>query len=150
MGTGLNGQIIGTSAYWRVDFFTGIFLIVITLPLNYLMTRSLGVVGPAISNLISLSLYNLIRFFFLWKKFHLQPFDLKSAIPIPLALTGFILCHYLFGGLQGLQWMILRSSLFIGIYLSGVLFFNISPDIKPVWQTLLKKMGLSSGKRDSA
>lgn len=150
MGTGLNGQIIGTSSYWRIDFFTGIFLIAITLPLNYLMTRSLGVVGPAIANLISLSLYNLIRFFFLWKKFNLQPFDGKSALPIPLGLSGYLVCHYLFGDHQGLQWMLLRSSVFVVIYFSGILYFNISPDIKPVWNTLLKKLGLSSGNRDVA
>ncbi len=42
MGTGLNSQIIGTSTYWRFDFFTGIILLTVTLPLNYYLTKNNG------------------------------------------------------------------------------------------------------------
>src|SRR5271170_6811733 len=36
MGTGVNSQIIGTSTFWRFDFFSGIILIAFTLPMNYI------------------------------------------------------------------------------------------------------------------
>ncbi len=39
MGTGVNSQIIGTSTRWRFEFFTGIILLSITLPLNYVLTK---------------------------------------------------------------------------------------------------------------
>ena len=55
MGTGVSSQIINTSTRWRFDFFTGIILLSITLPLNYILTKYYyGVMGPAIANLITL------------------------------------------------------------------------------------------------
>lgn len=68
MGTGLNAQIISTSTYWRFEFFTGVILLTLTLPLNYFLTKHFGVIGPAISNLIAFTVYNFIRCVFLWRK----------------------------------------------------------------------------------
>ena len=65
MGTGVNSQIIGTSTLWRFEFITGMILLAITLPLNYILAKKLGVVGPAIATLISYTIYNTIRYFFL-------------------------------------------------------------------------------------
>ena len=35
MGTGLNAQIISTSTYWRFEFFTGLILLSLALPLTF-------------------------------------------------------------------------------------------------------------------
>ncbi|MES1223610.1 MAG: lipopolysaccharide biosynthesis protein, partial [Bacteroidota bacterium] len=72
MGTGVNSQIIGTSVFWRFDFFTGILLLALTLPLNYILAKKLGAIGPAIADLITFSIYNGIRYLFLLKKFNMQ------------------------------------------------------------------------------
>jgi hypothetical protein len=42
MGTGVSGQIITTSTFWRFDFITGVILLVIMLPLNWILTMRLG------------------------------------------------------------------------------------------------------------
>ncbi len=51
MGTGVTNQIIGTSTYWRFDFFTGVTLTTLTLPMNYFLTKAIGFTGPAIADL---------------------------------------------------------------------------------------------------
>jgi len=140
LGTGVNSQIIGTSNYWRFEFFTGIILILITLPLNYILTKSMGLMGPAISNLVSFSIYNAIRYFFLLKKFNMQPFTIKSLYVLLLAGAGYFVCHWLFNQYQGFGWILLRSSVFLGIYGTGLLLLNISPDILPVWETVRKRL----------
>ena len=68
MGTGVSGQIITTSTFWRFDFITGVILLVIMLPLNWILTMRLGLIGPAVANLISFSIYNFIRYLFLLRK----------------------------------------------------------------------------------
>jgi O-antigen/teichoic acid export membrane protein len=79
MGTGVNAQIISTSTLWKFEFVTGVILLSITLPMNYILTKYyFDVMGPAIANLISFTIYNLIRFWYLQKKFSMQPFTLKS------------------------------------------------------------------------
>ncbi|RYZ15409.1 MAG: lipopolysaccharide biosynthesis protein, partial [Sphingobacteriales bacterium] len=78
LGTGVNAQIIGTSTQWRFEFITGVVLLALTLPLNYALAKSLGVIGPAISNLIALTVYNGIRYTFLLRKYGMQPFNSKT------------------------------------------------------------------------
>ena len=60
MGTGVSGQIIATSTYWRFDFITGLVLLVIMLHLNWILTKELGLIGRAVANLISFTIYNFI------------------------------------------------------------------------------------------
>jgi O-antigen/teichoic acid export membrane protein len=92
MGTGVNSQIIGTSIFWKVDFVSGIILLALTMPLNYLLTKELQAVGPAIANLIAITIYNAIRYFFLLRKFNLQPFSAKTVYTVLLCAVCFMIC----------------------------------------------------------
>jgi O-antigen/teichoic acid export membrane protein len=143
MGTGVSGQIIGTSTKWRFDFLTGILLLLITLPLNYILTKKIGVTGPAIANLISFSVYNGIRYWFLVKKFNLQPFNSKSLLTLLLAAVTFTITYLLFNGKTGFEWLFIRSIVFLAIFISGSIALKLSPDILPVLLTMKKKLRLS-------
>lgn len=140
MGTGLNSQIIGTSTYWRFEFISGVILLSITLPLNYFLTKQLGIVGPAISNLISFAIYNFIRYLFLWRRFRMQPFTIKSLYTILLAAACFYICFWLFDDYRGLVWMIVRSSLFVTLFAVVAILLKLSPDVQQLWQVFIKKI----------
>jgi O-antigen/teichoic acid export membrane protein len=142
MGTGVNSQIIGTSTLWRFEFFTGMILLTVTLPLNYILAKKMGVVGPAIATLISYTIYNAIRYFFLLKKFRLQPFNHKTGFTLLLAMMGYFLSHILFNHIHGFLAMALRSLCFLIVYAGGTLLFKLSPDVIPVWNTLKKKLAI--------
>jgi O-antigen/teichoic acid export membrane protein len=143
MGTGLNSQIIGTSAFWRFEFITGIIILAISLPLNYILAKRMGVVGPAIATLLAALIYNAIRYCFLLRKFRMQPFGKQTVFTLLLALGGFFLTHLLFGEQQGIWGMIFRSAFFLIIFSGGALLLKLSPDIIPVWNTLKKKIPIS-------
>ena len=140
MGTGVNSQIIGTSVYWRFEFFTGIILILIILPLNYFLTYSIGIIGPAISNLIGFFIYNFIRFLFLYRKFGMQPFSSNTIYTILLGIFSFIIAYYPFAGRTGFEWILLRSITFCIVYVAGIYFLRLSPDVLPVLGTLRRKV----------
>lgn len=140
MGTGVNSQIIGTSIYWKVDFISGIILLALTMPLNYLLTKELKEVGPAIANLFAIVVYNGIRYFFLLRKFNMQPFTVKSLYAIFLGAGCFCICFFLFNGFRGFGWIVLRSTLFTALFLTGVLVLQLSPDVLPVWDTIKKRL----------
>ncbi|MBS1915238.1 MAG: polysaccharide biosynthesis C-terminal domain-containing protein [Bacteroidetes bacterium] len=144
MGTGVNSQIIGTSVFWRFDFFTGMLLLALTLPLNYILAKKIGVAGPAIADLITFSIYNGIRYFFLLKKFNMQPFNAKTFFTLIIGFTGYLICYFLFHQHEGFLWIVLRSLVFIVFYLSVIIFFNLSPDLLPVWATIKKRLGVRS------
>jgi O-antigen/teichoic acid export membrane protein len=142
MGTGVNSQIIGTSTFWKFDFFSGIILIALTLPMNYILARQMGVIGPAIADLITFSIYNGIRWLFLYRKFGMQPFTPQTLYTLILALAAYFACHILFARYEGFTWMVARSLVFIAIYGAGILGLRLSEDVLPVWRTLLKKLGM--------
>jgi O-antigen/teichoic acid export membrane protein len=142
MGTGLNAQIIGTSTFWRFEFFTGLILLAMALPLNYVLTKSLGVIGPAISNLIAFTIYNTIRCLFLYRKFKMQPFNIKSIYTVLLGAACYFVCHYAFRNQSGFLWIVIRSSAFVMLYGLGVYYLRLSPDIKPMLGTIRKKVGM--------
>jgi O-antigen/teichoic acid export membrane protein len=148
MGTGVNSQIIGTSTYWRFDFVTGIILLSITLPLNYILTKYYyGVMGPAIANLVTFTIYNTIRYLFLFRKFNLQPFTKRTFYAIILGLASFYCCYFLFDKMDGFPGMVIRSVVFLVLFVSGSFFFKLSPDIIPVWHAFQKRLGIKKGDR---
>lgn len=146
MGTGVNSQIIATSTLWKFEFFTGAILLLITLPLNYVLTKYyFDVVGPAIANLFTFTVYNAIRFWYLKKKFNMQPFTKETFYTILLGISAFYCCYFLFDSYQGFSWLVIRSACFILLYGSGTLLLNLSSDILPVWHTIQKKAGIKKG-----
>ena len=69
LGTGINGEILITSNFWRFNFITHVLLIALSIPINYYLILKYGIVGSAFSNLIAYSAYNTTRFYFIYKKF---------------------------------------------------------------------------------
>jgi len=147
MGTGVNSQIINTSTFWRFDFFTGIFLLSLTLPLNYMLTKYYGVKGPAIANLITFTIYNAIRYWFLVKKFNLQPFTVKTVYTLLLAAASFYICYLLFNNLHGFAGLVARSTVFLLLFIPGTFLLKLSPDLIPVWHSFRKRLGIKKGDR---
>ena len=144
MGTGLNAQIIGTSNYWRFELLSGVVLLLFMLPLNIILTRHYDILGPAIANLISISVYNIIRIIFLWKKFKLFPFTMESVYTAMLGILSFGICYFLFRPIHGFGGLAIRSIAFLLLYGGGTIYLKLTPDIKPVVETLKKRIGWKS------
>jgi len=121
---------------------SGIILLLLMLPLNYILTKEYDIIGPGLANLISITIYNLIRIIFLWKKFGLFPFTVSSVYTLLLAGTCFIICYLLFLNIHGLPALFLRSIAFCILYGMGVVYLRLSPDVVPVWNTIKKRIGI--------
>ncbi|MBN8676432.1 MAG: lipopolysaccharide biosynthesis protein [Chitinophagales bacterium] len=145
MGTGVNAQIISTSNYWKFELISGVILLALMLPLTYFLTIKYGLIGPAIANLISITIYNIVRIVFLWKKFRLFPFTVQSLYTVLLAAGSFAICYYAFINLHGFAGLVARSIAFIALYSAGAIYMNLSPDIQPVWYTIQKRLGIKKG-----
>jgi O-antigen/teichoic acid export membrane protein len=141
MGTGVNSQIISTSNYWRFELTSGAILLVLILPLTYFLTKSYGIIGPAIASLISITIYNCIRIVYLWKRFRLFPFTIHSLQTILLAAACYGVCYFLFRNLTGITGLFVRTITFIIIYAAGAVYLKLSPDIQPVLEAIKNKLG---------
>ncbi|HEV2355334.1 MAG TPA: polysaccharide biosynthesis C-terminal domain-containing protein, partial [Puia sp.] len=115
MGTGLNTQIIGTSVHWRLDFFTGMILVSLTIPLNYWLAKHLGLVGPAIADLLTFAIYNGIRSWFLYRRYGFQPFDWRMAGALATGVILYFGLLLLLRDRHGFWWAVMRSVTFLGL-----------------------------------
>lgn len=141
-GTGLNGTVIGASNYWRFEFFSGVILLAILIPLNYFFIKMFGIVGSAYGELIAFTIYNAIRFEFIRRKFNMQPFTIKTLIAIGLGIFSFICTYILFRNLDGWSAIFLRSFFFSSLMIAGTFIFKISPDAFQLYEIGKEKLGM--------
>lgn len=141
-GTGVNGQIIATSIYWRFDFLTGVILLALRIPLNVFLIKSYGINGSAAADLISLVAYNAIRMIYLALKFGWQPFTYKSLLALIYAIAAYLLTRWLCAPFHGWTALFSKAVLFTGLYGAAVLLSRLTPDTKQVWDGVKKKFGL--------
>ena len=140
LGTGANSQILLLSKYWRLDFFTNITYVIISLPLNYILIHKYGIYGPAWANLIALTVFNSIRFVYIWKLFHIQPFTQYTLYAVLLAVVCIVLAHLIPVAGNLFLDIFIRSVLFAGIFAGCILLFNISPDITGLYHHTLQRL----------
>ncbi len=127
-GTGVNAQVIGASNYWRFEFLSGVVMLAIRIPLSYYFVKNYGIIGSAYSDLISLTIYNFIRFEFLRRKFNMQPFSTKTIYTILSGFAAFFIAFFLFKNMHNWQALFLRSIIFSVILGASVFLFKLSPD----------------------
>lgn len=140
-GTGVNAQIIATSTQWRFEFMTGVILLLLILPLNYILIKKIGIEGSAYANLISFSIYNAIRYGFLWKRYNLQPFSNKTTLSILLGVAAYFISYLLFRDMQGWMGVIFRSVLFSIIFFAGIFTLKLTPDAMQLVEVAKKRFG---------
>ncbi len=146
MGSGVNAQIIGTSIYWRFELLTGLVLMLFMIPFNYFLTIKYDIVGTGIANLISFTIYNGIRIGFLWYRFKLQPFSKNSLYMLIIGAGVFALTYYSCINLHGFTGLFLRTGMAFMLFTFLIWKFQLSPDVRPVMQTLLNKVKKMVGK----
>jgi len=139
MGTGVNSQIIGTSTFWRFEFISGMVLLSLAVPLNYVLVKHFGIIGAGYSTLISYSVYNIIRIIFLKRKFNMHPFSMKTVYAIVLAFLAYFICYYTFDSYHGFFGMLLKTSVFTALYGGAIVYFDLSPDVLPIWDNIKSK-----------
>lgn len=141
-GTGVNSQIIATSNYWRFEVLTGVLLLAISIPLNYFLVKKMGINGSALSNLIAFAIYNAVRIIFIYRKFSMHPFSLKTLYTLLTTVAIYALCYASFSGMHGWTAILLRSTLFVLLFVFAVIGLKISPDADYFLAATLQKFGL--------
>lgn len=142
LGTGANSQILTTSNYWRVDFTTNVIYTIIALPLNFLLIARYGLIGAAYATLISMIVYNSMRFGFLWYKFGLQPFTFKNLLALLIAVACTTIVYFIPRSSSVIVDGVIRSLSFLILFLPAVYFSKISEEINGMIRNVLQKTGL--------
>jgi O-antigen/teichoic acid export membrane protein len=96
MATGFNGEIITYSKYYRFNLVAILVLILLNVSLNlyFIYYTGMGIMGVAYASFIAMTLFNIAKLIFIYKKFRLLPFDnsfVKLAVIFLLSAVGIYL-----------------------------------------------------------
>jgi O-antigen/teichoic acid export membrane protein len=140
LGTGINSSIIGTSNYWKFDFYTNIIYTILSIPLNFFLIQYFGLIGLAVSFVLSLTIYNVIRFIFIYKKFGFQPYTLKSALALAIAAISYLVVYFIPQSSNIFLDAFTRSLAFILLFIPPIYLFKIAPDLNGVLDKFKKQV----------
>lgn len=140
MVTSINTQIIGYSKYFRFNFYLIVILAGLNVVFNYLFISTLGygIYGAAMATLASITIYNVVKFFYILVKLHIQPFTWSTLWIVLLALAVYGLVVLLPSLGHPLIDIAVKSMLITVLFISPVLYFKFSPDLNSLaaqgWQ----------------
>src|SRR5690625_1910135 len=136
---GIGGSILKNSDYYRLLLVAAIITVILAFILNSLMIPAWGLYGAAIASLSAFLVYDLLKIWFVYRKFNMQPFTLKTII-----LTVFIgvftwIFTYLNFHPNSFWGIAIKSTIMTAIYLPVIYFANFSDDVTGMINKILKK-----------
>ena len=142
MTTSVNGQIIGYSKYFRFNLYILIVLAILNIFFNWLFISSMGAAGAALATLVSLSLYNLIKLFYIKYRFNMQPFTPATLKVTALAGLAFGAAFILPSTGHSIADMAIRTIVFLGLFGGPVYALKLVPQandlILQIWKRIRK------------
>ncbi len=142
MATGINDAIIYTSDKYVYGAYMLMILFVLAIANNYFLIPLLGMNGAALATVISATVFNLMKFGFIWRAFDLQPFNRNSAFTLLSIALCFAAVYFLVPAVgHPLLQIIYRSVLVVAIYLGLLKLFGVAPELEEqVWGFAKKRL----------
>jgi len=129
---GLNGIIAVTSKKYKYDLYFLLFLVILTIVLNLLLIPMYGITGAAMAAMISLVIYNLMRMFFVWYNFKMQPFNLDCLWVLLITIGTLCIIHFIPFIINKYISICINSIIIAVIYGGVMLFFGFSPEMNNI------------------
>lgn len=132
VGMGNNGELIMNSRYYYFNFISIIILAIVSISLNYLLIPLYYLKGAAIASAISLLIYNLVKYAFIYFKFKMQPFTIQNLYALAIGVLSLLAGMYLPAFAKPISDMLVRSMVVGLVFVLLVIYVNPSPDFKVV------------------
>lgn len=142
MATSINGHIIAYSPLYQFNLYLGLFLGVINIIFNIILIPRFGIIGAALATMFSMFLFNLCKVLFVWIKFKMQPFSKSSLLVLIIGLVAYSITLILPKLSFPIINIVINSAVITLVYISSILYFNISPELTQLKQQVLEKIGI--------
>jgi O-antigen/teichoic acid export membrane protein len=144
MATGVNGEIILQSRYYRFNLISVAILAVLIIGTNYIFIPLYGINGAAFATALSVFLYNIIKFLFLWIKFRMQPFSIKTIFIVLIAGVTFFAASLVPAPkdefIPTVLSILFRSAVITCLFVSLTYAFQVSEDANNLARLGLEKL----------
>ena len=144
MVTGVNGIILVTSKKYRYDLIFAFFLIALIVIMNLFFIPLYGIIGAAISTMLTLIILNILRIFFILKIFNMQPFDTKSIWVLLISGVTLAIMYFIPFLVNTYVDIFIRSSLCFLLFMTPVYFLKLSEETNVYINNILKMAGIKT------
>jgi O-antigen/teichoic acid export membrane protein len=145
MASGVSGQLLYFSDKYRYGFYFSITLLICLIGFNYYFIPLYGISGAAFATFLSQLINNFLRWWFLKKRFQLQPFDKNFLIGL-VVIIGLLIFSIWFRnfveGISDILMVLILNGSIITLYAIVLIATEIAPDIKERLFVYLKKIKL--------
>jgi len=136
---GNNNAILFNSDYYRVVLILGALLALMAVVMNIVLIPSYGINGAAFATFFAIIIYNILKLWFVYIKFKMQPFSINTLKTLGL-IIGFIGLFYFWDFSFHPIVNIGLKSLIVGlIYGITVYLLNFSEDISGILNKWFKR-----------
>ena len=125
MSTGFNTEIIAFSSYYRFNLVSIIVLMFLNVGLNWYILKytGYGIIGVAFASFFSMAIFNIMKLYFIYKKFKMIPFSTSYLKVVLISVTLLTVLYYIPSLSSPLFTMLLKCSLYV-ILLLTVLYIT--------------------------
>lgn len=91
MAGGLSSQIITNSKYYRYNGLFVLIYLALMILLNILLIPVLGIKGAALAAMLSMLVFNILKFLFINNRFNIQPYNQKHIRIVLIGVVAYII-----------------------------------------------------------
>jgi len=139
MGTGVSKSVIGTSEFYMVQSLAMVGLAALVIITNYIFIPIYGITGAAFASFLSLLIFNMFRYFYIWYKFKMQPYNLIHLKIIIFSVALFLLSSLLPLTNRFFIDIPYRSIIMTIIFILGIYFMRVSQEVNTMIEKLIHR-----------
>lgn len=140
MITGLNGYIMITSRYYRMDLLFNLGLVATAIVLNAVLIPPYGIVGAALATAIALGMSNVFRVVFLWIRLKLHPFSKEMLTLALLSILAYLVQLLLPANGNIFLIFVMKFVCFSIVFGVPIIFLRLIPDINKLLESVKGKI----------
>lgn len=137
---GVSPHIIVNSKHYKYLSYFLLFFALILVISNLILIPKYGIIGAALASLISKIIYNFIKYVFLYKKYKLQPFTLKTVLLYLIGVIAYSASLFVPEQSNYIVDILIRSTIISAVFLVPVYYLNISEDINEKINSIFKNL----------
>jgi O-antigen/teichoic acid export membrane protein len=140
MAGGTSNMILFTSKKYKTHTFFMVILVGLIILTNYIFIPIFGIVGAAIASALSFLIFNLIKYFYLNKKFGFRPYDFRSLLVLLFTILTYGASLALPKSNSFVVDIIIRSLFITVLYLCLIIGSRVSTEINQKFDAVLVRL----------
>jgi O-antigen/teichoic acid export membrane protein len=128
IATGVNTSILFTSEKYIYGIYLLFLLLILAISLNVVLIPLYGIEGAALATALSSVIYNVLKYFIIWKNFKMQPYDLSSIKILFVIAVVFLISYFLPSINNIIVSMVVRSVIITAVYGGLTYLLKIIPE----------------------